>query len=148
MNPQHANNSRLTKTALIASIVFVPIVLLFGLAAAFSGLDGINPENQGKTAVYPIPEAGVSVVISISLIAIPVAILVAIASIVNLKFKNDTVSWSIIGFCIFALFWILFSSWALSHEYVSSSSTDPSANSTNDSKNDDGSLKIYNYQVN
>lgn len=149
MNSSQTRTVRLARIALILSIILVPILLLFGIMAALSGLDGINPENQGKVVVYPIPENTVVVVQALSLILAPISVGAVVVSILNLKFKKSTVSWSIICFFIFSLGWCAFVSWALSHEYVSETQTNSSKYNTNDPQNNsDGSLKIYDYDIN
>lgn len=123
-------------------IALLPIIALAALGSAVSGLEAINPENHGKTLLFPIGNDAAEVVKIVFVFGIlPLSLLMAIVGGVNLKIKNNKLNISLIFLILFMAAWLLFTSWALNATFVEASDNN-SVTSSDGNSNVDNDLQI------
>lgn len=138
------NNTRLTKVTLVLSVLLALVMPILVAGVWVTGLEGINPENQGKVAVYPISDDAVTAVkLTFMFLAPVVSLLMVILSITNIKRKRARTSWIVLALFAVSIAGLVLTNWLLTAEYVSrDTNTSSSENST-----DSGTLQIKNYQL-
>lgn len=110
------------KKILLLVAILVPIFILLLISTGFAGLAIINPENHGKTVVYPISDQQARLVqeLSVYLMA-PLAIATGILAILNIKLAKQRINKTVLILCATLIGWVAFTFWALNAQYVSQS---------------------------
>jgi hypothetical protein len=115
------NSSRLSakKVFFLAAIV-VPLVLVSLITIGYSGLAGINPENQGKTLAYShFSTQQAEFIRGMSVYAlVPLTIVTGLLAALNLKFTKKFLSLTLLILCVGLVSWVFFASWATEGDYV------------------------------
>lgn len=118
------NNSKTfsIKNTFIIVAILMPIMLISAIGAGLSGLEGINPENHGKSLVFPIGnESARNVKQVFGYIIAPLSVLMVIFGGLNFKLKSALLNKSLLLLSLCFVFWLCFVSWALDARFVSTS---------------------------
>lgn len=110
------------KNTFIIVTVLLPVMVVSAIGAGLSGLAGINPENHGKTLVFPVGnDAAMGVKLIFGYVIVPLSLLMVILGGLNFKFKSALLNKSLLVLTAFLIGWLLFASWALDARFVDSS---------------------------
>ncbi|HRK40863.1 MAG TPA: hypothetical protein PLN95_02180 [Candidatus Saccharibacteria bacterium] len=134
------NQSKLSIQVLaLTATLLAPVITLFAISIGLSGLEGINPENHDRERIIPVSEPTEMLVKQISVYIIaPLGIVLAILSLLNLKFANENVHRGIIAGLLVTACWFGYAFWATSGQWVTVDETSPSS---------DGSLQIRSFDI-
>ncbi len=123
----------------LTATLLAPVIVLFAISIGLSGLEGINPENHDKERVIPVSESTEMLIKQISVYVIaPLAIVLAILSLLNLKFAKENVHRGIIAGLLVTACWFGYAFWATSGQWVTIDETSPAG---------DGSLQIRSFDI-
>lgn len=136
------------KNTFIIVAVLLPIMVLSAIGAAISGLEGINPENHGKTLVFPVGNDAADTVKTIyAFVIVPLSLLMVITAGLNFKIKNAMLNRGLLLLSLFLVLWLVFANWALDARFVAPSESSQAPPSRNRSK-DEGDLQIRTINLN
>ena len=105
---------------------------IYGLGAWLAGLEGINPENIGKVAVYPVSDLAVTTIkYAAVFVIIPVSLIAVVLAGINMRLKKNLLNQGLTVYLCLTIVWLFFISWVLSATYVDSSEAEISSPSSN-----------------
>ena len=109
------------KYTFVGVTILLPIMMLAAIGAGLSGLEGINPENHGKTLMYPVSnEAAKTVKTVFAFVIVPMCVLMVMLGGLNFKYRNSILNGGLIVLSLGMISWLVFSTWALDATFVTS----------------------------